>query len=307
MNQNSGNKRREMPHSIRAHRCAFAPRSAKTLAITIGVMLATAKLPRMISLAKITPARGALNVALMPGRGTGRDQHLDVWGRHAEELTGHAAQRRSDLHDGPFATDGASRTDADGAGQDLDQRHAGTNDPVVPRYRHNHLGHPVALGLREQSVRVNQLTATKPAAGIRQSKAVVCRIRQRPREDRLDRATRDKVDQDREATGPDARQESQSSPTAESAKAVWARYPAEGSSTSEEVGCLAAALPPRLLLDIKIASFSPLGPARVGLPELFRNHSRYGRPIEPERSTVISCPADPNSPTHKQQRRRQRP
>ena len=57
-----------------------------TQATTIGAKLSTAKLPRIISLANITPASGALNVALMPAPAPAatrivrcRGESLKIW------------------------------------------------------------------------------------------------------------------------------------------------------------------------------------------------------------------------------------
>ena len=81
----------------------------------------------------------------------GGNEHFDVAGGQPENLSENAAQRRANLDNRTFTSDGSSRPDADATGKDLHQRYAWSDNPVMPSNGSDHFRHAVTLSLRSES------------------------------------------------------------------------------------------------------------------------------------------------------------
>ena len=107
---------------------------------------------RMSSIAKNTPASGALKVAAMPPAAPQATSSLmrrsSSWNACAERRP----ERGADLHDRPLAADRAAAADAQRRRERLDDGDLRPDPAAVAGDRDHHLGHAVAAGLAGEPV-----------------------------------------------------------------------------------------------------------------------------------------------------------
>ena len=106
---------------------------------------------RMISIAKNTPASGALKVAAIPPAAPQATSSRTA-ARRAAQLGQRGAEGRSDLHDRALAPDRPAAADAQRRGQCLDDRDLRADPAAVAGHRDHHFGNAVPAGLPGEPV-----------------------------------------------------------------------------------------------------------------------------------------------------------
>ena len=107
---------------------------------------------RMSSIAKNTPASGALNVAAIPPAAPQATSSLIRRSSSFTSCPSDGPEGGADLHDRSFPADRSAAADAQRRGDRLDHRDLGADAAAVAGDRDHHLGHAVAAGLAGEAV-----------------------------------------------------------------------------------------------------------------------------------------------------------